>query len=241
MHGLNTLKHQPAKIAAMEGLWETGSRVPANLFAIPDQDAEMNHFEIAIPVLGSIYLTHDPNGTVQGLKAFPREDRPPVAVVFFAFRIMVGIALLMFALVLSGIVLFARGRLEQSRTWLRCATLGMPLGFIAVIAGWTTTEAGRQPWTIYGLLRTKDSVTPSLTAANVGLSWLLYVLAYLVIFGAGFTLLRRLVRVGPSEATQGHEGDQLEPEKRAARPLSALSNKTVAAAGAKSNEPPPRA
>jgi cytochrome d ubiquinol oxidase subunit I len=233
LHGLNTLEHQPAKIAAMEGLWETGSRVPANLFAIPDQDAEMNHFEIAIPVLGSIYLTHDPNGTVQGLKAFPREDRPPVAVVFFAFRIMVGIALLMFALVLSGIVLFARGRLEQSRTWLRCATLGMPLGFIAVIAGWTTTEAG--------LLRTKDSVTPSLTAANVGLSWLLYVLAYLVIFGAGFTLLRRLVRVGPSEATQGHEGDQLEPEKRAARPLSALSNKTVAAAGAKSNEPPPRA
>ncbi|MDR5751022.1 MULTISPECIES: cytochrome ubiquinol oxidase subunit I [unclassified Caballeronia] len=241
MHGLNTLKHQPAKIAAMEGLWETGSRVPANLFAIPDQDAEMNHFEIAIPVLGSIYLTHDPNGTVQGLKAFPREDRPPVAVVFFAFRIMVGIALLMFALVLSGIVLFARGRLEQSRAWLRCATLGMPLGFIAVIAGWTTTEAGRQPWTIYGLLRTKDSVTPSLTAANVGLSWLLYVLAYLVIFGAGFTLLRRLVRVGPSETTQAHEGDQLEPEKRAARPLSALSNKAVAASAAKGTEPPPRA
>jgi cytochrome d ubiquinol oxidase subunit I len=109
----------------------------------------------------------------------------------------------------------------------------MPLGFIAVIAGWTTTEAGRQPWTVYGILRTRDSVTPSLTAANVGLSWLLYVLAYIVIFGAGFTLLRRLVRVGPSEATQGQDSELLPPESRAARPLSALSTKTA------SNAKPP--
>lgn len=101
----------------------------------------------------------------------------------------------------------------------------MPLGFIAVIAGWTTTEAGRQPWTVYGLLRTKDSVTPSLTAADVGLSWLLYVLAYLVIFGAGFILLLRLVCVGPAEVSHGHESDQLEPTSRAARLLSAVSAK----------------
>ncbi|KIG04615.1 cytochrome ubiquinol oxidase subunit I [Caballeronia concitans] len=223
-HGLNTLKHQPAKLAAMEALWETGSRVPANLFSIPDQDEERNHFEVSIPVLGSIYLTHDPNGVVRGLKDFPREDRPPVAVVFFAFHIMVGVALLMFAVVLSGIVLFARGKLETSRRWLRAATFAMPLGFIAVIAGWTTTEAGRQPWTVYGLLRTRDSVTPSLTTGDVALSWLLYVLAYAVIFGAGFILLRRLVRVGPSPVTQDHESELLQPQTRAARPLSAVSS-----------------
>lgn len=136
---------------------------------------------------------------------------------------MVGIALLMFALVLWGIVQFARGRIETSTRWLRAATWAMPLGFIAVIAGWTTTEAGRQPWTVYGILRTKDSVTPSLTAADVGLSWLLYVLAYLVIFGAGLFLLRRLVRVGPAEVGHAHEKDELDTKARAARPLSAVS------------------
>jgi cytochrome d ubiquinol oxidase subunit I len=230
-HGLNTLKYQPAKLAAMEGLWETGSRVPANLFSIPDEKEERNRFEISIPVLGSLYLTHDPNGVVRGLKDFPREDRPPVAVVFFAFRIMVGIALLMFALVLSGIVLFARGKLEQSTRWLRCATFAMPLGFIAVIAGWTTTEAGRQPWTVYGILRTRDSVTPSLTTADVGLSWALYMLAYLVIFGAGFVLLRRLVRIGPTDASRDHENESLDTKTRAARPLSAVSAVTAGGDG----------
>ncbi|GGD67123.1 cytochrome ubiquinol oxidase subunit I [Caballeronia grimmiae] len=223
-HGLNTLKHQPAKLAAMEALWETRSRVPANLFSIPDQDEERNHFEISIPVLGSLYLTHDPNGVVRGLKDFPREDRPPVAVVFFAFHIMVGVALLMLATVVTGVVLFARGKLENSARWLRAATFTMPFGFIAVIAGWTTTEAGRQPWTVYGILRTRDSVTPSLTTGDVALSWLLYVLAYTVIFGAGFILLRRLVRIGPAQATQDHENESLQPKTRAARPLSAVSS-----------------
>jgi cytochrome d ubiquinol oxidase subunit I len=238
MHGLNTLEHQPAKIAAMEGLWDTGSRVPANIFAIPDQANERNNFEISIPVLGSIYLTHDPNGTVRGLKDFPREDRPNVAVVFFAFRIMVGIALLMFALVLCGIVLFARGKLETSPRWLRCATFGMPLGFIAVLAGWTTTESGRQPWTVYGLMRTRDSVTPSLTASDVGLSWLLYVLAYIVIFGAGFILLRRLVRIGPADEHVDTDSDLLQPETRAARPLSAaLANASGSTGAAKAASP----
>jgi cytochrome bd ubiquinol oxidase subunit I len=179
---------------------------------------------------------------VRGLKDFPREDRPPVAVVFFAFHIMVGVALLMFAMVLSGIVLFARGRIETSTRWLKCATYCMPLGFIAVIAGWTTTEAGRQPWTVYGLLRTKDSVTPSLTTADVGLSWLLYVLAYLVIFGAGFILLRRIVRVGPAEISHAHESELLEPKSRAARPLSAVSaGSKTGAVKASDDIVPPRA
>jgi cytochrome d ubiquinol oxidase subunit I len=222
--GLNTRQYQPAKLAAMEGLWETGSRVPANLFSIPDQQEQRNHFEISIPALGSLYLTHSFDGVVRGLKDFPREDQPPVAVVFFAFHIMVGLAILMVAVVLWGIVLFARGKLERSGAWLRCATFSIPLGFLTVLAGWTTTEAGRQPWTVYGLLRTRDSVTPSLTAADVGLSWLLYALAYAVIFGAGFFLLRKIVRTGPPESLHDHENEQLDlTTARPARPLSAVS------------------
>ena len=196
-HGRNTLEYQPVKLAAMEGLWDTGRRVPANLFSIPDDAQERNHFEISIPVLGSIYLTHDPNGLVHGLKDWPRADRPNVPIVFFAFHIMVGIALLMLILVIAGLVLWPKRRLYASRRWLALCRLASPLGFIAVLAGWTTTEAGRQPWTVYGLMRTADSVTPSLTTADVSISLALYVLSYLFIFGSGGILIARLLRLGP--------------------------------------------
>lgn len=217
-HGLNTLAHQPAKIAAMEGLWDTGRRVPAILFAIPDDDAEKNRFEIAIPDLASLYLTHDPNGLVHGLKDWPRADRPVVPIVFFAFHIMVGIAMLMLVVVIWGLLLWRGRRLYENRRWLAICRIASPLGFIAVIAGWTTTEAGRQPWTVYGLMRTADSVTPSLTSGDVALSLALYVLSYLVIFGAGLVLLRRLVRIGPDAP----EPSPAAAERRAARPLSAV-------------------
>jgi cytochrome d ubiquinol oxidase subunit I len=227
-HGLNTLAHQPAKLAAMEGLWETGRRVPATLFAIPDQDAQTNRFEVSIPVLASIYLTHDPNGLVVGLKAWPRDEQPPVFVVFFAFRVMVGVAVLMFVIVVWGLVLWRGHRLYTSRTWLLLCRAAIPLGFIAVIAGWTTTEVGRQPWTVYGLMRTADSVTPSLTASDVALSFSLYVVSYLVIFGTGLVLMRRLVEIGPG----GHEDRAvLEPKERGARPLSAVSHASNTVAG----------
>ncbi len=219
LHGLNTLEHQPAKLAAMEGLWETRTHVPASLFALPDAQAETNRYEIAIPALGSLYLTHSWDGEVKGLKDFPREDRPPVIIVYFAFRIMVGVAMLMLALVVWGLVLHRRGRLLQADAYLSAATWGAPLGFIAVLAGWTTTEVGRQPWVIYGHLRTAQGVTPSLTAADVGLSLAGYMLCYLVIFGGGLTLLLRLARGGPG----GHNVEEPEftPHERPARPLSA--------------------
>jgi cytochrome d ubiquinol oxidase subunit I len=221
LHGLNTLEHQPAKLAAMEGLWETGRGVSASLFAIPDQAEERNRFEIAIPTLGSIYLTHDPNGEVRGLKDFPAEDRPPVAIVYFAFRIMVGIAILMLTMVASGTVLLWRGRLFDTQWFLRLATLTAPIGFVAVLAGWTTTEVGRQPWVIYGQMRTAQAVTPSLTTVDVLISLSLYVLSYLVIFGGGWVLLRRLVRIGPDGAKE----ETLEEDShRPARPLSAASD-----------------
>jgi cytochrome d ubiquinol oxidase subunit I len=221
LHGVNTLHHQPAKLAAMEGLWETRTHVPLSLFAIPDAQTETNHFEIAIPAIGSLYLTHSFDVTVQGLKAFPREDRPPVAIVYFAFRVMVGLGLLMLALVITGWVQHRRGRLYASPGFLRMAQWCMPVGFIAVLAGWTVTEVGRQPWVVYGLMRTADAVSPSLSAGDVALSLGAYVLAYIVIFGGGIVLLRRLVLRGPPAAQTPMPDTGL--QVYGSRPLSASS------------------
>jgi len=199
-HGLNTERYQPAKLAAIEGLWDTGEGVPASLIGWPDMQAERNRYEIALPHLGSLYLTHSWDGKVVGLKDFPPDQRPPVPVVYFAFRIMVGIALVMALVVIAGLVLL-RKRVVDSTTWyLRLCQFAAPLGFFAVIAGWTTTEVGRQPWTIYGLLRTADSVTPSLTGFDVLLSLLLYVLVYLIIYPTGVVMMLRIVRGGPAAA-----------------------------------------
>src|SRR5574337_400464 len=223
LHGLNTLEHQPAKLAAMEGLWTTRSHVQASLFAVPDAAAETNRFEIAIPDLASLYLTHSLDIEVKGLKDFPREDRPPVAVVYFAFRIMVGLGLLMLLVVLLGWFALRRGGVDDERsTWLKLAQACMPIGFLAVVAGWTTTEVGRQPWVVYGLMRTRDAVSPSLTTGDVALSLAAYIVTYLVIFGGGFVLLRRMFVRGP-EAVLAREHYE-EIEARAARPLSAASD-----------------
>jgi cytochrome bd ubiquinol oxidase subunit I len=197
LHGLNTLEHQPAKLAAIEGLWDGGRGVAASLIGWPDAAAERNLGEIAIPHFGSLYLTHSWDGEVKGLKDFPADQRAPVAIVYFAFRIMVGVAMLMLAVVAAGFLLMARGRLDQSRWYLRLCQFTICLGFIAVIAGWTTTEVGRQPWTIYGLMRTTDSVSPSLTGPNVLLSLLLYIAVYLVIYPVGVGVMLRIVRRGP--------------------------------------------
>src|SRR6202022_1198760 len=138
-HGLNTLAHQPAKLAAIEGLWDGGRGVPASIIGWPDQAAERNRFEIEIPRLGSLYLTHSWDGEVKGLKDFPPDERPPVPIVYFAFRIMVGIAVLMFATVACGLLLLWRRRVDTTVWYLKLCQLVFPLGFIAVIAGWTTT------------------------------------------------------------------------------------------------------
>jgi cytochrome d ubiquinol oxidase subunit I len=201
-HGLNTLEHQPAKLAAIEGLWDGGQGVPASIIGWPDQSAERNLDEIAIPKLGSLYLTHSWNGAVKGLKDFPADQRPPVAIVYFAFRIMVGIGLAMLGMVALGLFLLARKRLDQTQWYLRLCEFTICLGFLAVIAGWTTTEVGRQPWTIYGLMRTADSVSPSLTGANVLLSLLLYVAVYLVIYPVGVSMMLRIVRRGPAASEE---------------------------------------
>jgi cytochrome bd ubiquinol oxidase subunit I len=203
LHGLNTLKYQPAKLAAIESHWETASRVPLTLFAIPDEVNETNRYSVEIPVLGSLILAHDSNAVIKGLKDWPPKDRPPVAVPFFAFRIMVGIGVIMLGLVVASWWLRFKGSLLETRWFLRACQLVAPLGFVAVLAGWTTTEVGRQPWTVYGLLRTAESVSPSLTGADVLISLTGYILAYLVIFPAGFLIMTRLVRRGPVDSGTG--------------------------------------
>jgi cytochrome d ubiquinol oxidase subunit I len=221
-HGLNTLEHHPAKLAAMEGFWDTRAGQPAVLLALPDEAAETNRAAISIPKLASFYLTHDWDGTVRGLKDFPREDRPPVAPVFFGFRIMVGLWVIMLGLTLWAGWLAWNRRLFDSRAFLRTATWAIPTGYVAVTAGWITTEVGRQPYVVYGHLRTADAVTPTITGGDVLASLAAYVVVYLVVFGAGFYYLVRLVQHGLPEQVEGHA---LRPEERAARPLSAATER----------------
>jgi len=225
VQGRNTLEYQPAKLAAIEAHWQTGGHVPLILFALPDERAESNRATIEIPDLGSIILRHDPGGVVRGLKDWPRDERPPVAIPFFAFRIMVGIAFLMLALVLTGWWLRARGRLFTSSLFLRCCEWTAPLGFLAVLAGWTTTEVGRQPWTVYGLLRTANSVSPSLTTGDVALSLAGYAIVYVFIYSFGFRQMYRIALKGP--AGPGIESAVIEGG-RAALPIeAALSHSRI--------------
>jgi cytochrome d ubiquinol oxidase subunit I len=198
LHGLNTLKHQPAKIAAVEAHWETMRGAPLILFAIPDPKTESNRFEVAVPKLGSFVLTHDWEGEVRGLKSFPPDERPNPIIPFFAFRLMVGIGVIMIALGIGGAILWLMGRLYTTRWYLHAMYWSWPLGFIAVLAGWFVTEVGRQPWTVYGILRTADSVSP-VAGGKVLASLILFVLVYSVIFGAGLYYIAKLVRRGPVE------------------------------------------
>jgi cytochrome d ubiquinol oxidase subunit I len=196
LHGRNTLDQQPAKLAAIEGLWQSAGPMPEALFAIPDQAAHKNTHEIDVPHLGSLILTHSWNGRVRGLEEWPPDQWPPVWPVFFAFRIMVGIALLMLTVVVIGWILRLRGDLYDSAWFLRLCQWFAPAGFVAVLMGWTTSEVGRQPWTVYGVFRTADSVTPSLTGRDVLASLLMYVAVYLIMYPAGVGYMAALVRHG---------------------------------------------
>jgi cytochrome bd ubiquinol oxidase subunit I len=197
MHGLNTVQHQPAKIAAIEGHFETRAGAPLILLGWPDQQAAMTRWAVEIPKLGSLVLTHELNGTVRGLKEWPREDWPPSPILFWSFRTMVGIGLMMLLVVAVANWLRWQGRLYETSWFLRVCELCLPLGFVAVIAGWITTEVGRQPWVVYGLMRTADAVTPSLSVGDVAASLAVYVVAYLVVYPVTLYYLIAMVRAGP--------------------------------------------
>jgi cytochrome d ubiquinol oxidase subunit I len=201
LHGLNTLEHQPAKLAAIEAHWNREAHAPLALFAIPDEQNETNHAVIDVPELGSLILTHSVDGEVPGLKEWPRDQRPPVAIPFFAFRIMVGLGLIMFGIVVLS--LFLRLMRMLTASWyLRLCEWAGPIGFVAVIAGWTTTEVGRQPWTVYGVMRTAASVSPSLTGSDVLLSLAGYMVVYLIMFPSGAYLMWRIVKMGPGRGDE---------------------------------------
>jgi cytochrome d ubiquinol oxidase subunit I len=219
LHGLNTLHYQPEKLAAIEGIWDTRSNQSMVLFAIPDESAETNRAAIEVPGLASFYLRHSLEGRVLGLRDFPKEDRPPVVVVFYAFRVMLAMWATMMLLTLWGWWLAFRGRLFVTDLYLRACNWAIPVGFIAVTAGWVTTEAGRQPWVVYGFLRTADAVTANLTGRDVSISLALYALVYAVVFGAGVYFLFKLVDSGPAALSAAPESGMTQ---RPARPLSAV-------------------
>jgi cytochrome bd ubiquinol oxidase subunit I len=215
-HGLNTLEHQPIKVAAMEAHWDGNEPGALVLFAWPDAKAETNRFEIAIPNAGSLILKHDPEGLFPGLKSVPPSDRPPLVPVFFAFRSMVGVGVLMLAAGWIGAWLWWRDRLFESRWYLMLLSWSWWLGFVAVISGWIVTESGRQPWLAYGILRTADAASP-ITGASIATTLVLFVLVYGVVFAMGIYYINRLINQGP-------EGRAAEPPELGTpvRPLSSV-------------------
>ncbi len=210
-HGLNTLEHQPAKIAAMEGHYDTHQGAPLILFGLPDDAAEETRYAVEIPHLGSLILTHGWNGELKGLKEWPREDRPPAALIFWTFRIMVAIGCAMAAIGIWSAWARWRGRLHDAPWLHRAAVVMGPSGFLAVLCGWITTEVGRQPWTIYGLLRTADSVSP-LAAPAVGWSLIAFIAVYFAVFGSGTFYALRLMGRSP---LAGFDIEKLGPTRAA--------------------------
>lgn len=219
-HGLNTLKHQPAKVAAMEGLWKTQKGAPWNLFGWPDQEAEVTRYAIEIPKMTSLILTHSLDGEVKGLKEWPKDQRPPVAVVFWSFRIMFFLGSLMILTGLIALVLYLKKRLFETRWFLYwCMAMG-PSGFISVLAGWFVTEVGRQPYMVYGLLRTADTASP-IGAPPILISLSAFVFTYVFIFGAGSFYILRLIGKGPAvqKAAAGTEADEAYGDHGVKRPI----------------------
>lgn len=218
-HGLNTLEYQPTKVAAMEGHWETSTNVPLLLFAIPDQEAQANRFELGIPNLASIILTHSPDGEIPGITEVAPEEQPPVLIVFWAFRVMVGIGLLMIAVAVTGLILRRKGRIYHQPLFLKSLVGMIAMPFVAVLAGWVVTEAGRSPWLVYGMMTHSEGLTPSLTGGMALFTLIGYMLVYGVVFYAGVYYLTRVVRNGMLPAEERETTG--ENFKRPMRPLSA--------------------
>jgi cytochrome d ubiquinol oxidase subunit I len=224
LHGLNTLHHQPVKVAAMEAHWRDfhpGQGVPLVLFALPDEAGERNRAELAIPRLGSVVLTHSWDGTIAPLTSVPKAERPPVTPVFFAFRIMVGIGLTMLVLVVVSLWKWWRGTLLVSKPLLWAWNCMLPAGFVAILSGWIVTEMGRQPYVVYGVLRTADAMS-DIGWISVAASLTVYAAAYAFVFGFGIWYLFKIVRRGPvaqEEAPHLQDGDETP-----ARPMSAAND-----------------
>lgn len=226
-HGLNTLKYEPAKIAAIEGHWENPDKNPSPLVLVgwPDMNAEETKYKIEIPDLGSIILTHSLTKQIPALKSFPKEDRPDSTIIFWTFRIMAGLGMLMILSGFVGLYMRKRGKLYDNKLFLRFMLLMGPTGLIALLAGWITTEVGRQPWVVYGLQRTSDAVSAH-GVVHMSITLIAFVVIYCSVFGVGYGYMMRLIKKGPQE----HEGEHHEDggpgkQRTPARPLSAVDEK----------------
>jgi cytochrome bd ubiquinol oxidase subunit I len=237
LHGLNVLAHQPTKLAAIEANWETRAGAPLVLFAWPDATAEENKCELAIPKLGSYILTHELGGVVPGLKNVPPNERPPVWPVFWSFRIMVAIGFAMLGLGLWSLWLRWKGALFDNRWFLRATMVMTPSGFGAVLFGWFTAEIGRQPYVVYGLLRTADAVSPVARGAVAG-SLATFVVVYAFVFGFGSYYLAKLLRKGPEPIEEAMRGEDFSGrvDKKAKRPLS-VPNESLAGGPGRRTQP----
>lgn len=194
--GIVAGEYQPAKVAALEGWWTTRTQQPTVLIGWPDEQAERNHFELSVPGLGSAVNNAGPDVELPGLDAFSPEERPPVWITFWAFRVMVAMGVLMLVLGVWGAGAWALKRLDTSKWYHRALVLAAPSGFVAVLAGWITAEVGRQPWVVYGVLRTADAVSP-VSAASVATSLLFFIVVYAIVFSAGALYILRLIAKGP--------------------------------------------
>jgi cytochrome d ubiquinol oxidase subunit I len=203
-HGLNTLKHQPIKVAAMEAHWDGALPGDFHIFAWPDEHAALNRYAISIPKAASLILTHRMNGLFPGLLSVPEADRPPVKVVFFAFRIMLAIGFFMIVAALLGAFLWWRGSLFDTGWYLRVMSYSWWTGFVAVIAGWVVTESGRQPWIVYNVMRTADATSP-VPGATIAGTLALFVVAYGIVFSFGIYYMNRLIANGLDTARSGGE------------------------------------
>lgn len=206
--GVVAHEHQPAKIAAMEGWWTTQARQPTILFGWPDEEAERNHLELGIPGAGSWIVAGDAHAELQGLDAFAVDERPPVWITFWAFRIMVAMGLIMVALGVWGALVWLFRRLNEARRYWRALVVAAPSGFVAVLAGWIAAEVGRQPYVVYGVMRTADAVSP-VTAASVATSLLFFIVVYAIVFSAGALYILRLMAKGPE--TEEPEPTSIQP------------------------------
>ena len=196
-HGENTMEHQPVKVAAMEGNWERGSNKPLYLFGWPDMEAEETRYGITIPGGASLVLTGSVDGEIPGLKDVAPDERPPAHIVFWSFRVMVGVGMAMILTGLLAILLYMRGTMFKSKMFHRWCLLMGPSGFVAILAGWFVTEVGRQPYTAYGVIKTAESVSPVL-GEHVALSLAAFIAVYLTIFGAAVYYITKLISKGPS-------------------------------------------
>jgi cytochrome bd ubiquinol oxidase subunit I len=202
--GLNTERYQPAKVAGMEGDFDTVKATPWIVFGMPNIEQGRTDWAVEVPHLGALILTHSWNGEVRGLNQFPRQDWPPAPYIFWSFRAMLGLWGLMLLVALWGLLQRVRGLLYTSRAFLRVALVMAPAGFLAVLAGWTTTEVGRQPFTVYGLMRTVNSASP-IALPGIATSLTAFAIIYFIVFGAGFLFILRLMVKPPSVGEAGPE------------------------------------